>query len=320
MFEGNIEKVRNAMLAVQRHPWEQGVCMQALYELGDITTAVAMAHDAVLRAGSDGRLAVMGGTAAVTDPASCGEVVYRAYELTKDRFYLDAAEKQLNFLIKLAPRTANGTICHNMKSFHEGFSPVQIWADSIYMAPPFLAVMGCFDEAVIQINGMWNYLVDPDTGLLRHIYDAGSGRFVRDRLWATGNSWALLGIARVYEMLENAGQKEKAGDMLSLSLGLLESMLKYALPDGRFHDILNDSDSFIDGTSAMMTAAYVYRGVKKGYVPKRFLEYSDKVCATMENYIDEYGIIHGVCGCPDFIEEGTSAESMAAYLMMHAYK
>ena len=37
------ELVRNAMLAVQRYPWEQGVCMQALYEMEDIKTAVAMA-------------------------------------------------------------------------------------------------------------------------------------------------------------------------------------------------------------------------------------------------------------------------------------
>lgn len=34
----------------------------------------------------------------------------------------------------------------------------------------------------------------------------------------------------------------------------------------------------------------------------------------------EFGIIHEVCGCPDFVFSGTSAESMAAYLMMHAWK
>lgn len=330
-MKNNLEKVKNAMLAVQRHPWEQGVCMQALYELGDITTAVAMAHDAVLRAGSDGRLALIGGSAAVTDPASCGEVVFRAYELTKDRFYLDAAKKQLDFLLKLAPRTANGTICHNMRSFHEGFSPVQIWADSIYMAPPFIAVMGYHDEAVAQINGMWNYLADSETGLLRHIYDAGRGCFVRDKLWATGNSWALLGMARVYEAISEdllkdgtspsqTDKKEKAEKLLLRALGLLDAMLAYALPDGRFHDILDDPTSFSDGTSAMMTAAFIYRGVKKGYVSDKYLSYADKVFSTMEQYVDEYGIIRGVCGCPDFVAEGTSAESMAAYIMMHAYK
>ena len=28
------EKVINAMLAMQRYPWEQGVCAQALFEAG----------------------------------------------------------------------------------------------------------------------------------------------------------------------------------------------------------------------------------------------------------------------------------------------
>ena len=36
-----IQLVKNAMLAVQRYPWEQGVCAQALWELGDVATAVA---------------------------------------------------------------------------------------------------------------------------------------------------------------------------------------------------------------------------------------------------------------------------------------
>ncbi|HKM22298.1 MAG TPA: glycosyl hydrolase, partial [Lachnospiraceae bacterium] len=79
--------VKNAMLAVQRYPWEQGVCAQAIYETGDIATAVAMAHDAVLRQREDGRLAVINENIAVTDPAANGEVVWRAYEITGDIFY-----------------------------------------------------------------------------------------------------------------------------------------------------------------------------------------------------------------------------------------
>lgn len=46
--------VKSAMLSIQRYPWEQGVCAQALWELGDETTAIAMAHDAVLRQQPDG--------------------------------------------------------------------------------------------------------------------------------------------------------------------------------------------------------------------------------------------------------------------------
>ena len=97
-------------------------------------------------------------------------------------------------------------------------------------------------------------------------------------------------------------------------------MLAFSLPDGRFHDILDDEASFIDGASAMMASASVYRGIKDGFLPETYRAFPDRVSETMESCIDPYGIIHGVAGCPDFLEEGTSAESMAAYLMMHAWR
>lgn len=312
--------VKQAMLAVQRYPWEQGVCMQAVYESGDTITAIAMAHDAVLRQTEDGRLAVINENIAVTDPAANGEMVYRAYEITKDRFYLDAANRMLSYLMEKAPRTDNGTLCHNEISFHEGFSVDQIWADSIYMAPPFLAVMGEIDEAAAQIKGMYQYLADPESGLLNHIYDAGKKVFVRQKLWATGNGWALLGIARVIDEAVKANREDIVDELHSLYEKILKAMLSLQMEDGRFHDILDDAESFVDGASAMMMAASVYRGIKNGWLSDTYRSYADKVCGNMDRFVDTYGIIHEVCGCPHFLQTGTSAESMAAYLMMHAWK
>lgn len=40
---------------------------------------------------------------------------------------------------------------------------------------------------------------------------------------------------------------------------------------------------------------------------------------TMDKYVDKYGIIQEVCGCPHFVSVGTSAESMAAYILMNSY-
>lgn len=315
----NTSKVKMAMLSVQRYPWEQGVCMQALYELGDIDTAVAMAHDAVLRQQPDGRLAVINDNIAVTDPAANGIVVKKAYELTGDKMYLDAANKMLSYLMNDAPRTKENVLCHNEISFQEGFSPNQIWADSIYMAPPFLAEMGELDEAYNQIIGMINYLKDEKTGLIRHIYDATNKCFVRDRLWATGNGWALMGIASVTDIAIADDRTDIVEKLTAISQSILDSMLKYQLEDGRFHDILDDDFSFIDGASAMMVATYIYRSIANNTLSKNYASYADKVKSTMEKFIDRFGIIHGVCGCPHFISEGTSAESMAAYLMMHAW-
>lgn len=313
------ELVKNAMLAVQRYPWEQGVCAQALWEYGDTATAVAMAHDAVLRQKEDGRLAVINDNIAVTDPAANGEVVWRAYVLTGDIMYKAAAERMLGYLMKSAPRTDDGIICHNEISFHEGFSEKQLWADAVYMAPPFLAVMGELDEALRQIEGGIRHLRDDASGLLYHIYDTGTKRFVRKKLWATGNGWALLGIARVIETAAAADRSDIAQTLIVHGRSILDAMLGYQLPDGRFHDILDDKDSFTDGTGAMMAAACIYRGIAAGWLPAAYAEHAEKVRSTMDGYVDEYGIIHEVCGCPHFLEAGTSAESMAGYLMMQAY-
>lgn len=317
-----VERVKLAMLATQRYPWEQGVCMQALYEAGDINTAIAMAHDAVLRQGEDGRFAIMDSTVAVTDPASCGEVVWRAYEKTGDVFYKSACEKMYHYLLQDAPRMSDGILCHNTVSFQDGFSASQIWADSIYMAPPFIAVMGNIKEAVDQIQGMYRYLVDDQSGLVRHIYDAGQKRFVREKLWATGNGWALLGIARVIDECDKKNDVEivqYSEKLKNLFVKLLDSMLVYQLEDGRFHDVLDDSSSFVDGASAMMLATVVYRGIANGWLDNSYKNKAELIFYTMDNYVDDYGIIHSVCGCPHFVSEGTSAESMAAFIMMDAW-
>lgn len=308
------------MLAVQRYPWEQGVCAQALWELGDETTAIAMAHDAVLRQKEDGRLAVINDNIAVTDPAANGEVVWRAYEKTGNEMYREAAKKMLHYLMEVAPRTDKNILCHNEVSFHEGFSPNQIWVDSVYMAPPFLAVMGELDEAVAQIEGYLSYLKDETTGLLYHIYDAGTDRFVRKKLWATGNGWALLGIARVAEVAMERNEKEYADGLIGYGTELLDAMLPYQLPDGRFHDILDEEDSFVEGAAAMMMATFIYRGVAGGWLSETYRPYAEKVYTTMDAYVDEYGLIREVCGCPHFLTPGTSAESMAAYLMMQGWR
>jgi rhamnogalacturonyl hydrolase YesR len=303
----NYNRVKTAMLAVQRYPWEQGVCAQALFEAGDLTY-IAMAHDAVLRQSSDGRLAVTDShNVAVTDPAAAGEAVWQAYLHTKDVLYKAAAVKMLDYLMNSAPRTKSGLICHNEVSFHEGYSSEQIWADSCYMLPPFLMVMGEAAEAEKQMDGYLDALSDPKTGLLFHIFDAGTGRFISRRLWATGNGWALMGLSRL------GGEK-----YLQKGRELLDAMLKFQRDDGLFHDTLDDIESFTDGTSAMMCAAFIYRGINGGWLDREYFERAERVYATMQGKIDDYGIIRGVCGCPHFDKVGTSAEAQASYIIMHA--
>ena len=97
-------------------------------------------------------------------------------------------------------------------------------------------------------------------------------------------------------------------------------MLKHQTSDGRFHDILNDTGSFVDGTSSMMMAASVYRGICNGYLDNTFKTCADHAFMTVSLKIDDYGLIREVCGCPDFLTEGTSAEAQAAFIMADAWR
>ena len=312
--------VIKAMLAMQRYPWEQGVCAQALYEYGRDDLFIPMAYDAVKRMDKDGRLAMAGGGDAVSDPASNGEVCLRAYEKTGDEFFLRGANNMLEYLLLRAPRTEDGIICHNDVSFFEGFTKYQLWIDGIYMVPPFLAAMGELDEAMNQIRGYKRHLYDPDNSLFFHIKDVASDKFVRKLHWATGNGWALMGLARVIEEAANKGRKDICDELAPFLGELLDGMLKYVREDGRFSDILDDEASFADGTSSMMMAATVYRGIKGGYIPAERKAAADKAYETVSQTIDDYGLLREVCGCPDFTSEGTSAEAQAAYIMATAWR
>ena len=129
-----ITRVIQCMLAMQRYPWEQGVCAQALLEAGREELWIPMAYDAIRRQSPDGRLAMAGGGPAVSDPAANGEVCLRAWQRTGNPFFLDGAQRMLDYLDHSAPRTADGIICHNDVSFEAGFSAAQL---SLMRKPAF---------------------------------------------------------------------------------------------------------------------------------------------------------------------------------------
>ena len=76
------QKVKNALLAMQRYSWEQGVAAQSLLESGDTELMMLFAKDAVGRQLADGRLGVMGNFTAVTDPAAVGEALLLTAKMT----------------------------------------------------------------------------------------------------------------------------------------------------------------------------------------------------------------------------------------------
>jgi unsaturated rhamnogalacturonyl hydrolase len=305
-----IQQVSQTLLSMQRYSWEQGVAAQAFLELGETETAIKLAREAVHRQGADGRLALMRDNEGVTDPAANGEAVLAAARITKEPALQRAAEAMLKYLLEDAPRATDGTLFHIIDAR-------EVWVDSMYMAPPFLATAGQWEEAMRQIEGIKRRLWDPEKKLYAHNWHEDRQALKRAAHWGVGNGWAAAGITRVIRSLPEALAREKQGLVIHLR-DILDGCLAYQREDGLFQDVVDDQDTFLETNLAQMLAYSIYRGISGGWLPSNYTERADSMRTAVYQKVDSSGYVQGVCGAPHFDRAGTAPEGQAFFLLMEA--
>ena len=303
-----LERVAQAALAMQRHSWEQGILAQAFLDMGDRERVILMAKGAIVEKAADGRLAAIGGGA--TDSAMGGTAYWRAGELTGDPEMQEAARGLLEFVLKRTPRAADGT-CYHV------FNSPEMWSDSFYTTPPFLAATAHYDEAMRQIEGLRKRLWIAENKLLSHIWDDGRHEFRDQAFWGVGNGWAAAGLTRVMAAMpaERRAERERLSAFLK---ELLDGCLAHQRPDGLFHNVLDRPTTFVETNLAQMLAFSIYTGVPGGWLPARYVSAADRMRAAARAKVDQYGFVQGVCGAPTFDQAGVAAEGQAFFLMMEA--
>jgi len=304
------DRVKQALLAMQRYNWEQGVAAQAFLEAGDHDIAIAMAIEGANRQHPDGRCCHIGDSNAVTDPCAIGEALILACERTGAPFLCEARDKLLHWALCDAPRNAEGVVYH----FTDG---QLIWVDSMYMLPPFLARAGEYAAAIRQLDGYWDVLFDPSCGLLAHQWSDAEQRYIRRDAWAVGNGWAMAGMARVIALLpeEYADGKQR---LIERTRALLDAAIRHQRKDGAFHDVLDDPSTFREVNFAQMLAYTIYRGVQGGWLDASFLPFAEKARAAALAEVDAHGLVRQVCGAPFFDSPGVAPEGQAFHILMEA--
>ena len=298
------------MLCMQRDAWEQGVAAQALLETGERDLVILMAREAALRQDEAGRLAILSCWPGVTDAAANGQAVLWAAVESRDAGLQAAAGRMLGYLLLKAPRAADGTL------YHISDKP-QVWVDSMFMAPPFLARAGQHAEALRQIAGMRRRLWLPGKKMFAAIWDEGRNVFERPDCWGVGNGWAVAGMTQVIRNLprEMAGEKNRLGGYVREAL---DGCLHFLRPDGLFHNVVDDPGAFVETNLAQMLAYAIYRGVWGGWLPAAFLQKAAIMRRAAWSMVDPSGLVQGVCGSPGFDSPGTAAEGQAFFLLMEA--
>ncbi|MGP8198229.1 MAG: glycoside hydrolase family 88 protein [Limisphaerales bacterium] len=301
-----VAKARLAALAMQRQSWEQGVLAVAFLEEGDDELVIQMAKASLIYKTKDGVPAASGG--APVDPLMAGEAIWRAAQFTGDPALQKAVTNMLDYALKLAPRAADGTV------FHTGQT---IWSDSFHTSPPFLAVAGHYDEAILQLEGHRQRLWNPDKKLLSHIWDEGKRQFQDKTFWGGGQGWAAAGLTRVIRALpenRNADRARLAGYLKEL----IDGCLAHQCASGLFHNVVDDPASFEETNLAQMLAYSIYESVRGGWLPQQYLVAADRMRLAARVRVDADGFVQGVCGAPRFEKPGISAEGQAFFLMMEA--
>jgi unsaturated rhamnogalacturonyl hydrolase len=303
-------KALTAMLCMQRAAWEQGTASQAIISIGRKDLAILFAKDAMVRQTKEGRLGILGDDPGVTDPASNGEAVMLAWKETGDAKYKKAADDMYQYLKTRAPKTTDGILHHVTYA-------KQVWSDASFMAPPFLAVMGDYDESVKQIEGFRKYLMDKEKNAYYHIWDESKNEFARKKLWGGGNGWTAAGIAKIINLLPDS-RKDLKDKMTGFGKEVIDGCLKYMRPDGLFHDVIDDSTTFVETNLSQMLSFAIYTGIKAGWLDNSYRQKADFMRQAARSKVDDYGIVQGACGSPNFDRSGTSTEAQSFFLMMES--
>ena len=304
-----LEKVKMALLGMMRRTWEQGVAMQAMLELGEEELVILMAKDAVLYQSPDGRMCMNNSEdGALSDACSPGEAVLWAAKKTGNKNLMDGFNKLADYAMNKAPRNKEGIIFHFANN-------QQVWSDINYMLPPFLAIAGKYEEAIKQFEGACSLLMNKEKNLLMHQWDCEKNIPLRKDLWGVGKGWTAAGGARIIKQLPDSMKAEKQR-MINHVKGIIDAALVYQREDGLFHDVVDNPNSFIETNLGQMLAYTIYRGVKAGWLSRKYLEKADKMRKAAHGKVDELGLVQGVCGAPNFDRSSVAAEGQSFFIMM----
>lgn len=217
-------------------------------------------------------------------------------EYTGEEKYLrpcvDAAEE----IMERFPRTEEGGFQHRTS---DSVNEQELWDDTLYMTVLFLANMGRIlddgrmkEEAEYQFLLHDKYLCDKTTGLWYHGWSFKERNNFAGAFWGRGNCWITMAIP---EFLAIHGCSGPVKRMLVNTLrAQIRSLKKYQAPDGMWHTLVDDGDSYVEASATCGFAYGILKAVKDGLADKSCLEMALRAADPILDYISEDGVVNQV--------------------------
>lgn len=218
------------------------------------------------------------------------------YQITKDEKYKELCIDWSNWIDKEMIRTGDGAFQHMITGDpNDG----QILIDTLFMTVLFYAKAGVFfneskyiEEAKRQILVHIKYLYDKSCGLFYHGWDFNNKNNYGAVHWARGNSWYTCGIVDLLDIMPiEEGLKQY---FLDTFIAQVDALVKLQTEEGMWCTVLDNPNSYVE-TSATAAFAYgILKGVRKGYLDKKYLSHGVKALEAVIARISEDGTVEEV--------------------------
>ena len=217
-------------------------------------------------------------------------------EYTGEEKYLrpcvDAAEE----IMEHFPRTEEGGFQHRTS---DSVNEQELWDDTLYMTVLFLANMGRIlddgrmkEEAEYQFLLHDKYLCDKTTGLWSHGWSFKERNNFAGAFWGRGNCWITMAIPEFLAIHACSGPVKRM--LVNTLRAQIRSLKKYQAPDGMWHTLVDDGDSYVEASATCGFAYGILKAVKDGLADKSCLEMALRAADPILDYISEDGVVNQV--------------------------
>lgn len=242
------------------------------------------------------------------DMIKSGDVLLYLYPKTKEERFFKAM-KTLNNQLESQPKTSDGGY------WHKKIYPFQMWLDGLYMAEPFHAryakeyvkdnakVKSIYNDVVLQFDLIQKYSRDQKSGLLFHGWDASKEQRWANKetgnsehFWSRGMGWYGMALVDVLDFLpKNHPGRERLVKYLNQ---YAEAIVKVQDQSGLWWQVLdqgNRKGNYLEATGSAMFTYTLAKGVRKGYLPSKYLKIANKGFDGLINNlvsIEDNGVIN----------------------------
>lgn len=253
------------------------------------------------RVGNWGRIL---GFEALDDCGSIGAALIKTYLKNKNESYLKLINQTAEHISNNQFRLDDGTLARHRPQY------ASVWADDMYMSVPFLINMGVltgdnkyFDDAVMQVLQMADYLYIPEKELFDHGWNVTSGDYDPRFYWGRANGWVLMSMAEVLSILPE--DYEGRDEILHLYRSMIRSLANLQDGDGFWHNLLDKNDTYEETSCTAMFTYAIAKGINEGWINHVYGPVALTGWNAIQTRVLENGAVDGTCEGTTFAHDNS---------------